>query len=56
MELNNFKQKDFNRIAITERCLTVNNKNFNFFNGHVWTLDVNKNTEQIDESEATEDG
>jgi len=36
MELNTFKQKDFNRLAITERCLTVNNKNFNFFNKHVW--------------------
>ena len=42
IELNEFKQKDFNRIAITERCITVNNKNFNFFNSHIWTLDISK--------------
>ena len=40
MELNDFKQKEFNRIAITERCITLNKKNFNFFNGHSWTLDI----------------
>lgn len=40
MELNDFKQKEFNRIAITERCITLNNKNFNFFNGHSWILDI----------------
>ena len=44
LEFNEFKQKDFNRIAITERCISLNNKTFNFFNGFCWSLDIDKKT------------
>lgn len=41
-ELNEFKQKLFNRLSITDRVITLNGKNFNFENGWDWPLDVAK--------------
>ena len=32
----------FGRTAITSRAITINNKNFNFYNGHEWDLDISK--------------
>ena len=42
LEFNEYKQKEFNRLSITERCITLNDKNFNFFNGHFWKLDIQR--------------
>ena len=30
------------RCAITTRSITLNDKNFNFFNGHFWQLDISR--------------
>lgn len=32
----------FGRTAITSRSITINNKNFNFYNGHEWELDISR--------------
>ena len=32
----------FGRTAITNRSITINNKNFNFANGHGWDLDISR--------------
>ena len=45
LEFNEYKQKEFNRLSITERCITLNDKNFNFFNGHFWKLDIRRKTD-----------
>ena len=39
-ELNQFKKKQFSSMSITDRGISFNNRNFNFFNGHSWPVDI----------------
>lgn len=41
-ELNHYKQKPFNSMAITDRCISFNDTNFNLFNSHSWPLDISR--------------
>ena len=42
IEINEFKEKSFNRISVTERCITLNDSNFSFENGNQWRLNVQR--------------
>lgn len=53
-------------MAITDRCISLNSINFNFYNGHSWPLDLTRsqdkhnkfndqeNSEDEDENEKTD--
>ena len=53
------KQKNmryFGRLSLNNRAITLGNKNFNFFNGHEWELDISRRTEGgTDENNDDED-
>ena len=51
VELNQYKTKNFNRVCITERCLTLNNNNYSFANGNTWQLNVQKQSAEEEEEE-----
>ena len=57
-ELSRHKLKSFARLTITKRCITLNDQNYNFFNGHSWPLDVSikeSDAENNEEEENDED-
>ena len=39
-QLNEFRSEPFNQISITERCMTINEINYNFSNGRWWDLSI----------------
>lgn len=41
-ELNQYKQKPFNSMGISDRCISLNDTNFNLFNSYSWPLDVSR--------------
>jgi len=41
-ELNLFKKEPFRTLSVTDRVLSVNQKNFNLSNGHSWKSEVKK--------------
>jgi len=61
-EIARFKKKPFNRLAVTDRVIRINDQNFNFCNGHMWDLrvfrgfDESKKEKDIESDEDYEDG
>ena len=55
VELNRFKQKSFNRVAITARCLTLNDANFSFANSCHWKLNVQRGSRDATEDDKEDD-
>ena len=41
-ELKTFKKEPFNSLSISQRCLSVNAKNFNLNNGYSWKSQINR--------------
>ena len=41
-ELNLVKRKPFMTMSICDRCISVNDKNFNRNNGHSWKSQINR--------------
>ena len=44
-ELILYKKTDFNRLALTSRCISLNDSNLSFWNGHKWSLKVERKNE-----------
>ena len=55
-ELNRFKQRPFNRVAVTARCLTLNDANFSFANSCQWKLNVQRGSRDAIEDDKDDDG
>ena len=41
-ELNTFKKEPFRTLSLTNRVISVNDKNFNLLNGHSWKSEIEK--------------
>ena len=39
-QLANFREKPFNSMSISDRCITLNDTNYNFFNSHSWAINI----------------
>lgn len=50
-----FKKTDFNRLALTSRCISLNDSNLSFWNGHKWSLKVERKNEDEDDQDLTDD-
>ena len=51
LELNKFKMHDFNRCVVNFRCITLNDANFSFCNGHSWSLKIQKESDRVDDKD-----
>ena len=50
-----FKKTDFNRLALTSRCISLNDSNLSFWNGHKWSLKVERKLEDQDDQDESDD-
>ena len=46
-DLSKYQLTPFNRLAISERVITINEKNYNFSNFHSWELDSSIKVESV---------
>ena len=57
-QLANFREKPFNSMSISDRCITLNDTNYNFFNSHSWAINISNQRikgSQLEEVDSDDD-
>ena len=60
-QLADFREKPFNSMSISDRCITLNDTNYNFFNSHSWPVNISNTRikgsqlEEVDSDDESEE-